>query len=54
MRIGRTVIIPVIVALGVAGAVLASSEISAAAAHTSGTHVSATASAASPDTLYHN
>jgi hypothetical protein len=31
MRIGRTVIIPVILALGVAGSVLASAEMSAAA-----------------------
>jgi hypothetical protein len=54
MRIGRKIIIPSILALGVAAAVLAGSEISVAAAHASGTHVQATAYAASPDTLYHN
>jgi hypothetical protein len=53
MRIGRTIIIPAILALGVAGAALAGSEVSAAVAHTSGSHVQATASSAGPDLLYH-
>jgi hypothetical protein len=53
MRIGRTIIIPAIVALGVAGAVLAGSEISAAAVHVSASHVQVTASSANPDVLYH-
>jgi hypothetical protein len=39
MRIGRTVIIPVILALGVAGTVLAGAEMSAAAASTPSVHV---------------
>jgi hypothetical protein len=54
MRIGRTIIIPAILTLSVAGAVLAGSEISTAAVHVSSTHVQATASSANPDTLYHN
>jgi hypothetical protein len=39
MRIGRTAIIPFILALGVAGSVLASAEMSAAAVLTPSVHV---------------
>jgi hypothetical protein len=39
MRIGRTVLIPVILALGVAGSVLAGAEMSAATAATPSVHV---------------
>jgi hypothetical protein len=53
MRIGQTIIIPLILALGVAGTVLAGSEISTAAAHASSTHVQASAPYANPDGLYH-
>jgi hypothetical protein len=44
MRIGRTVIIPVILALSVAGTVLAGAEMSAAAASTPTVHVQRTTS----------
>jgi len=54
MRIGRTVIIPVILALGVAGSVLAGAEMSAAVVHTSSAHAQqVTASSASPRMKYH-
>jgi len=52
MRLGRTIIIPAVIALGVAEAVPADSNMSAAAAHTSGPHVQITASSANPDTHY--
>jgi len=54
MRIGRRIIIPAILALGVAGSALVGAEISAAAAHASsaGAHVSAVS--ISPDTFYHD
>jgi hypothetical protein len=54
MRIGRTIIIPAIIALAAAGAILAGSEISPAAVHASVSRVEATALYASPDALYHN
>jgi hypothetical protein len=54
MRIGRTIIIPAILALGVAGAVLAGSEISTVAAHAPSTRAQVTVTAASPEVLYHN
>jgi hypothetical protein len=53
MRIGRTVIIPVILALSVAGTVLAGAEMSAAVVHTPSVHAQqATASSASPGMRY--
>jgi hypothetical protein len=55
MRIGRTVIIPVILALGVAVSVLAGAEMSAAVVHTPSVHAQqATASSASPHMKYHS
>jgi hypothetical protein len=55
MRIGRNVIIPLIVALGVAGSVLASAEMSAAAAATPIAHVQHVVSVkVGPDMKYHN
>jgi hypothetical protein len=54
MRIGRRIIIPTILALGVAASALAGAKISAAAEHASSAHVHAEAVSASPNTLYHN
>jgi hypothetical protein len=54
MRIGRTVLIPVILALGVAGSVLAGAEMSAAVVHTPSVHAQqASATSASPGMHYH-
>lgn len=53
MRIGRTIIIPAILALGVAGSVLAGAEMSAAVVHTPSAHVQqATTSSATPNMKY--
>jgi hypothetical protein len=52
MRIGRAVIIPAILALGVAAAALAGSEMATAATHAAGTHVHVSAVSANPDTMY--
>jgi hypothetical protein len=54
MRIGRTVIIPVILALGVAGSVLAGAEMSAAAASTPLVHVQHVTVTVGPDMKYHS
>jgi hypothetical protein len=55
MRIGRTVIIPIILALSVAGTVLAGAEMSAAAAGTPLVHVQRTTSfSVGPDMKYRN
>jgi hypothetical protein len=53
MRIGRVIIIPAILALGVAAAALSASEMSATASHASTVHVEASVSA-NPDTFYHS
>lgn len=53
MRIGRTIIIPAILALGVAGSALPGSVMAAAAGHAPSTHVLAVAAPATPDILYH-
>ena len=54
MRIGRTVIIPVILALGVAGSVLADAQMAAAAAGAPSTHVQQTTTiTVSPLMRYH-
>jgi len=53
MRIGRIVVIPSILALSVAGAVLTGSGISAAVTHAPSAHVQASASSAGPDVYYH-
>lgn len=53
MRIGRAIIIPAILALGVAGSVLTASGMSAAAGHAPRVHVEAAASSATTDVFYH-
>jgi hypothetical protein len=54
MRIGRTALIPIILALGVAGSVLAGSEVSAAVVHTSSVHAQqGTAYVSTPRMKYH-
>jgi hypothetical protein len=53
MHIGRAIIIPAILALGVAGSVLAGSAVSTAAGHAPTAHVQVVAAAAGPDILYH-
>jgi hypothetical protein len=52
MRIGRRIIIPTILALGMAASALAGAKISAAAEHASSAHVHAEAVSANPNTLY--
>jgi hypothetical protein len=52
MRIRRVLIIPAIVAFGVASSPLVGSAMSAVAGHQVGVHVPASAVHASPDTLY--
>ncbi len=52
MRIGRAIIIPAILALGVAGSILAGSAAPVAAVHAPGVHVQA-AAPAGPDIFYH-
>jgi hypothetical protein len=52
MRIRRALIIPAILALGVAGSALSGSAMAAAAAHSPSVHVQAVASA-NPNTYYH-
>jgi hypothetical protein len=51
MRIRRALIIPAILALGVAGSPLTGSAMSAAAGHETGVHVHVAAVSASPDTF---
>ena len=53
MRIGRAIIIPAIVALGVAGSVLADSALPAVAAPAPAIHVQAAPSSVVPNMLYH-
>jgi len=53
MRIGRAIIIPAILALGVSGSILAGSAGSAVAAQAPSAHVLSVASHASPYTYYH-
>jgi len=52
MRIGRVLIIPAILALGVAGSILAGSAMSPAAGHAPSVHVQAAAASARPDIYY--
>jgi hypothetical protein len=55
MRIGRTALIPIILALGIAGSVLAGSEMSAAVVHTPSVHAQqATASSATRHMKFHD
>jgi hypothetical protein len=57
MRIGRVVIIPAILALGVAGSAVAGSAIAMASVpshvHVSGSHVQAMGASADPNIYYH-
>ncbi len=53
MRIGRAIIIPVILALGTAGSILAGSAVPAAAAQAPTAHVQSTASYARPLMHFH-
>ena len=53
MRIGRVLIIPAIVALGVAGPILAGSAMPVAAMHAPTVHVQAAAALSIPKTFYH-
>ena len=53
MRIGRALIVPAILALGVAGSLLTGSAMPAAAGHDASVHVQAAAVSLSPNTLYH-
>jgi hypothetical protein len=52
MRIGRRIVIPTILALGVAASALAGAKISAATDHASSSHVHAVAVSDSPNTYY--
>jgi hypothetical protein len=52
MRIRRAIIIPVILALGAAGSILAGSAVPVAAAQAPIAHVLSTASSASPNVYY--
>ena len=54
MRIGRAIIIPAILALGVAGSALPGPVIAVAAAHAPSVHVQAVAASFAPDTYYHD
>jgi hypothetical protein len=54
MRIRRAIIIPAILALGVAGSILSGSAMSAAAGHTPSVHVHAAASSKNPNMYYHD
>lgn len=53
MRIGRTIVIPALLALGVTGSALSGSVMTAAAGHAPSAHVLAVASSAAPGTYYH-
>jgi hypothetical protein len=52
MRIGRAVIIPVILALSVAAAALAGSEMAGTATRAPSTHVHVSADSSNPDVMY--
>jgi hypothetical protein len=53
MRIRRVLIIPVILALGVAGSALSGSAMAMAAGHAPSVHVQATVASGHPNTYYH-
>ena len=53
MRIGRAIIIPAILALGVAGAVMPGAEIALAAGHTAVVHLHTTTPAIVSGGFYH-
>jgi hypothetical protein len=52
MRIGRDLIIPAILALGVAGSLLTGSAMPVAAGHAPSVHVQAAAASAGPNIFY--
>jgi hypothetical protein len=54
MRIGRRIVIPTILALGVAASALAGAKISAVADHASSAHAQAAAASSTSNTLYHS
>lgn len=54
MRIGRAIIIPAIVALGVAGTVLSSAEVAMAAGHAPAAHVHTTTVTTSLSGVYYH
>jgi hypothetical protein len=54
MRIGRAIIIPAILALGVGGSILAGSAAPVAAVHAPSVHVQADAAPTGPYTFYHS
>jgi hypothetical protein len=53
MRIGRAIVIPAIVALGVAGSALASTAVPATAGHVTNVKVLAQGAVSGPDVYYH-
>jgi hypothetical protein len=53
MRIGRAIIIPAILALGVAGSILAGSAVPVATVHAHSVHLQSTASSVGTDVYYH-
>jgi hypothetical protein len=53
MRIGRVIIIQIILALGVAGSVITGSAMSVGAGHAPSVHVQAAAASAIPRLVYH-
>jgi hypothetical protein len=53
MRTGRAIIVSALLALGVAGSILASPAMSPAAGHASGAHVQAADSSVAPSVYYH-
>ncbi len=53
MRIGRALIIPTILALGVAGSILAGSAMPVAAVHAPSVHVQAVTVSSVPNMYYH-
>ena len=53
MRIGRAIIIPAILALGVAGSTVAGSAIAVAAGHGTSVHVQSKIAYGDPNFLYH-
>jgi hypothetical protein len=53
MSIGRAIVIPAIVAFGIAGSTLATGAITVAAAHPASVHVQASASTSQPQMFYH-
>jgi hypothetical protein len=54
MRIGRAVIIPAILALGMAGSILSGSAMTVAAGHAPSVHAQASGGAIAPNMFYHS